>query len=142
LSQLVLDCSVAISWSFLDENNAYADLVLAMISDTTAILPAIFYWEITNTLLVGERRQRISQDDSRAVLMTLWSMPIAMDSLPTDSILARTWELGRQYNLAAYDAAYLELAIRLELSLATIDNRLIKAAIDCGVFLESPNLKN
>jgi len=64
LSQLVLDCSVAISWSFLDENNAYADLVLAMISDTTAIVPAIFYWEITNTLLVGERRQRISFDDA------------------------------------------------------------------------------
>ncbi len=62
--------------------------------------------------------------------------------LTAESALKATLELGRDYNLAAYDAAYLELAIRRGLPIATSDRRLTEAAKDCGVFLEDPILEN
>ena len=121
--RFVLDCSVAISWCLPDESNAYADAVLILLSaDTEAVVPSIWWLEIVNVLLVAERRRRTTEVQTAEALAVL--------------------ALAREYNLAAYDAAYLELARREGLLLATIDNRLSAAARDCGVFLEEPTIED
>ena len=129
----VLDCSVAISWCLVDENNTYANRILALMSQSVAYVPGIWSLEVANTLLVAERRSRITQEQSELAISLLQSLMIQVDKATERQALASTLKLGRQQNLAAYDSAYLELALRLELPLATLDVRLAEAAVRCGV---------
>jgi predicted nucleic acid-binding protein len=138
LSQFVLDCSVAISWSFADESNTYADAVLESLSTSEAVVLSIWFLEIVNVLLVAERRQRITEADTTEVLALLQSLPITVYPDTINQAMGATLVLGRNYNLAAYDAAYLELVTRLNIPLATIDNKLAEAATHCAVQLVNP----
>ncbi|WP_414566633.1 MULTISPECIES: type II toxin-antitoxin system VapC family toxin [unclassified Anabaena] len=131
--QFVLDCSVAISWCLVDENNDYANAILAMMPDAEAFVPGIWFLEIANVLLVAERRNRMTNEQSEIAIALLQSLLIQVDIATATNALDATLTLGRQEGLAAYDAAYLELALRLGLPLATIDTRLREAAIRCGV---------
>ncbi|GAB1542877.1 type II toxin-antitoxin system VapC family toxin [Scytonema sp. NUACC21] len=133
--QFVLDCSVAISWCLVDENNNYSNTILAMMPDCEAFVPGIWSLEIANVLLVAERRNRMTQEQSSQAIALLQSMLIQVDSATDTNALGATLVLGRQEGLAAYDAAYLELALRLGLPLATLDTRLAEAATRCGVEL-------
>lgn len=138
----VLDCSVGISWCMDDENNDYANWVLVWLSEGSleAVVPSIWWLEIVNVLVVAERRERTTELRTAEALSMLRSLPIVVDANTVQQSTGATLELARQYRLAAYDAAYLELALREELPLATIDNRLAEAARDCGVFMEIPTL--
>lgn len=133
--QFVLDCSVAISWCLVDENNDYANGILAMMPDAEAFVPGIWSLEIANVLLVAERRNRMTIEQSLEAIALLQSLLIQVDTATDANALDATLMLGRQEGLAAYDAAYLELALRLGLPLATIDTRLAQAAARCGVDL-------
>ena len=133
--QFVLDCSVAISWCLVDENNPTANAILAMMPDSEAFVPGIWSLEVANTLLVTERRNRMTQQQSQQAIILLQSLFIQVDTATDANALAATITLGRQEGLAAYDAAYLELALRLGLPLATLDTRLAEAATRCGVGL-------
>lgn len=133
--QFVLDCSVAISWCLVDENNDYANAILAMMPDSEAFVPGIWSLEIANVLLVAERRNRMTQEQSSEAIALLQSLLIQVDTDTDANALGATLALGRQEGLAAYDAAYLELALRLGLPLATLDTRLASAATRCGVEL-------
>jgi predicted nucleic acid-binding protein len=133
--QFVLDCSVAISWCLVDENNDYANSILAMMVDSEAFVPGIWSLEIANTLVVAERRNRMTKEQSEEAINLLRSLLIKVDMATEINALDSTLNLARQEGLAAYDAAYLELALRLKLPLATLDNRLAEAAIRCGVTL-------
>ncbi|QLE60039.1 type II toxin-antitoxin system VapC family toxin [Nostoc sp. TCL26-01] len=133
--QFVLDCSVAISWCLVDENNDYANGILAMMPDAEAFVPGIWSLEIANVLLVAERRNRMTTEQSSEAIALLQSLLILVDTATDANALDATLMLGRQEGLAAYDAAYLELALRLGLPLATIDTRLAQAATRCGVDL-------
>ena len=133
--QFVLDCSIAISWCLVDENNNYANAILAMMPDSEAYVPEIWSLEIANTLLVAERRQRMTQEQSQLAISLLQSLLIHVDEATDSKALSSTLLLGRQEGLAAYDAAYLELAIRLKLPIATLDTRLAESATHCGVSL-------
>ncbi|MCW5319324.1 VapC toxin family PIN domain ribonuclease [Nostoc sp. KVJ3] len=133
--QFVLDCSVAISWCLVDENNPTANAILAMMPDAEAFVPGIWSLEIANVLLVAERRNRMTQKQSEEAIALLQSLLIQVDTATDANALGATLTLGRQEGLAAYDAAYLELALRLGLPLATIDQRLAEAATRCGVDL-------
>lgn len=133
--QFVLDCSVAISWCLVDENNPTANAILAMMPDAEAFVPGIWSLEIANVLLVAERRNRMTTDQSSEAITLLQSLLIQVDTATDANALGATLTLGRQEGLAAYDAAYLELALRLGLPLATIDQRLALAATRCGVDL-------
>ena len=133
--QFVLDCSVAISWCLVDENNPTANAILAMMPDAEAFVPGIWSLEIANVLLVAERRNRMTQEQSSEAITLLQSLLIQVDTATDANALGATLTLGRQEGLAAYDAAYLELALRLGLPLATIDQRLALAATRCGVDL-------
>lgn len=133
--QFVLDCSVAISWCLVDENNPTANAILAMMLDAEAFVPGIWSLEIANVLLVAERRNRMTQEQSEEAIALLQSLLIQVDTVTDANALGATLAIGRQEGLAAYDAAYLELALRLGLPLATIDTRLAEAATRCGVEL-------
>ncbi|GAA6619002.1 type II toxin-antitoxin system VapC family toxin [Scytonema sp. NUACC26] len=133
--QFVLDCSVAISWCLVDENNSTANAILAMMPDSEAFVPGIWSLEIANVLLVAERRNRMTTQQSSEAVVLLQSLLIQVDTATDANALGATLGIGRQENLAAYDVAYLELALRLGLPLATLDTRLAEAATRCGVEL-------
>ena len=133
MTGFVLDCSVAMTWCFGDETNPYSEAVLQDLADAGAVVPSIWLLEMANVLLVAERRKRISKAQSRRFVELLQTLPIAVD----DVSAARAWDgvlsLAREQQLSAYDATYLELAMREGLPLATADNALKRAAKRCGV---------
>ena len=132
---LVIDSSVAIAWCFLDEQNDYSQSVLDALSSEQAIVPDLWHLEVANTLLVGERRKRSTQANTVTWLGFLASLPIVADEETTTHAFGDTLSLAREHNLSAYDAAYLELAMRRGLPLATLDDRLKTAARTVGVHL-------
>lgn len=137
--RFVLDCSVAISWCMPDENNDYARAVLLLLfQNNEAIVPSFWWLEIINILLVAERRNRTTEEQTANALVILKSLPIIVDGNTNSASINATLALGREQGLAAYDAAYIELAIREGLALATIDKRQAKAARQYGVLLEEP----
>lgn len=129
----VLDCSVTASWLFKDEANAAADKLARELETGRAYVPELWHLEVANVLLQGERRGRISRDDISAKLSLLEGLPIEIDAETSSRALKQILSLARRYGLTTYDAAYLELAIRLDLPLATLDKALIRAAADVGV---------
>jgi predicted nucleic acid-binding protein len=123
-----------------DESNAYADFISRMIqtSQHEVVVPDIWWLELVNVLLVGERRGRINQEETQASLAFLRQIPLTVYPTTSPDALNRTLFLGRQHNLAAYDAAYLELALREQTLLATIDTRFSEVARSLEILLEDP----
>lgn len=138
--RFVLDCSVAISWCLHDEDSIYADAVLTLLlSQHQAMIPSIWWLEVTNVLLVAERRQRTTSFQTNQALEILKSLPILVDTASASESSSTVLALGRDYGLAAYDAAYLELATRKQLLLATLDRKLATVAKSLGIFLGNLN---
>ncbi|AFZ31107.1 PilT domain-containing protein [Gloeocapsa sp. PCC 7428] len=135
MSQFVLDCSVTMSWCLIDETNSYADAVLNSFNTdgVEALTPQLWSLEVANVLLVAERRGRITQAQTTRVITLLQALPIVIDLQTAQRAMGDTLALGRSLIISAYDAAYLELAMREGLPLATIDERLAKVANSCGV---------
>ena len=131
--RFVLDCSVVLAWYFADEADRYADAVAAALPSAVALVPALFHLELGNILVVGERRKRSTEAQATAFLARLAGLPIVVDS----QTMARAWSeiltLARTHGLSTYDAAYLELAMREALPLATLDDQLEAAAKAIGV---------
>lgn len=133
---LVLDASVALSWIFERASateRARSLSVLDRLEDTSAQVPAIWPLEVFNALLVGERRQLNSQAESADFLERLSALRIEVDVAPSASRRDAVLGLARVHGLSAYDASYLELALRAGVAFATFDARLTKAAIAAGV---------
>ena len=97
-----------------------------------AVVPGIWWYELRNAFVVNERRGRLDAADTGAILADLAELRITIDSYHDDGALLA---LGRQHGLSIYDAAYLEVALRRELPLATLDQRLRQAAAARGVTL-------
>jgi predicted nucleic acid-binding protein len=131
----VLDCSVAMAWCFEDECDKYADAVLEALSGTEAVVPAIWPLEVANVLLVAERRKRLMKADTARFAELLGGLPIVVEWMNSESVLSRVLDNAREFRLSAYDAAYLELAMRQGLALATRDKALRAAAKKGGVRL-------
>ena len=131
----VLDGSVTLVWGFTDENDAYATAILDKMPDLQAHVPNLWPLEVANALLVGERRGRTTSAKAAHFLALLDTFPITVD----DETVARAWtetlHLARSHGLSAYDASYLELAMRLGLPLATLDAKMKTAATAVGVSL-------
>lgn len=134
----VLDNSVTMSWCFPDEHSPYTHDVLKALTGAGAAVPALWPLEAANILLVGERRGRISQADSAVFVGLLEGLPIRIDGETSDHAMKASLGLARAQNLSVYDAAYLELAIRRGLPLATLDAKLKAAAAAVGVRIYSP----
>jgi predicted nucleic acid-binding protein len=131
LSGLVLDASTALTWCFPDEKAQKAQEISERIAAGEAVtVPAFWRHEVLNALLVGERRKRITPELIQAFIEELNAMPIDVDAHTTAAtVFTVTHSLCRKHRLTAYDAAYLELAIREGRSLATMDDDLRRAAL-------------
>ena len=112
---------------------ALAQLAFGEVSTSGAQVPALWYAEVANTLLVFERAKRLSVQDSMSYLSSIAMLTIEQDDLPTVSGQTRVLDLGRIHNLSAYDACYLELAMRRAAALATFDRKLAASCRSAGV---------
>jgi predicted nucleic acid-binding protein len=130
---LVLDCSIVMAWYFVDESDAYADLVARQLPDRSAFVPMNWPLEVANTLIVGERRKRSTQAQASRMIAYLAALPISVDDETNVRAWNTTLDLARQQGLTAYDAAYLELALRRGLPIASLDDQLKAAAQAVGV---------
>jgi predicted nucleic acid-binding protein len=134
----VLDCSIAVAWCYPDEKAPYPQAVLDSLDSVEAVVPAIWPLEVANVLLVGERRKRSTQADTTAWLEFLRALPIRIDEETSARAWRDTLSWARAQSLSSYDAAYLELALRLGAPLATLDDKLKAAAVAVGVAAYSP----
>lgn len=125
---VVIDASVTIAWLFDDENDAAAKEVARSVGDKGAVVPGLWHLEVANVLRNGERRGRCEPDFVDASLARLLLLPIEVDDDTNGHAWNATLELARREDLTVYDAAYLELARRRGLPLATRDRELIAAA--------------
>jgi predicted nucleic acid-binding protein len=129
---LVLDASITACWAFDDEDHPDASLAFERMRDEEGVVPALWWVEVRNILIVNERRRRIAESDTAAFLLNLSLLRLRADQSPDENAVLR---LARSHRLSVYDAAYLELARREGLPLATLDADLRKAAASEGVSL-------
>jgi predicted nucleic acid-binding protein len=134
----VLDGSVTLAWFFEDETDAYAESIEDALARAKAYVPAIWWLEVANAVLVGERRGRTTEAKATAFLSLLQRLPIVAD----EETIARAWHetliSARAHGLSVYDASYLEVALRRGLPLATLDDKLKTAATAVGVAEYAP----
>lgn len=129
--RFVLDASVAVSWCFHDEQDSTADAALELFrAGADPVSPLHWWFEIRNVIMLGVRRNRVTQDETTAFFLRLKETPIELAVLPDDEAV---FALAKRHRLSFYDAAYLELAIRERIAIATLDQALSRAAIAEGV---------
>ena len=131
----VLDASTTLSWHFEDEAQSSVRAILRLAFEEGVVVPQHWLMEVSSALLRGERRNRSAIEDTDAFLSRLRGMPVELAAADTDRIAGVLVPLARTHRLSVYDAAYLELAGRRELPLATLDRSLAHAARAVGVSL-------
>ncbi|HOW71501.1 MAG TPA: type II toxin-antitoxin system VapC family toxin [Phycisphaerae bacterium] len=135
--RLVVDCSVTMAW-FLDEGSVLANAALAALEHMEAIVPCVWPLEMANSLAVHEREGRLTAADVTRVLDLIRELSIAIEEETSRRTVGEILALARTHQLSAYDASYLELAMRKGLKLATLDESLQEAAVHAGVKLFQP----
>jgi predicted nucleic acid-binding protein len=135
---VVVDASVALAWCFEDEHSLLADSVLESLGDIEAVAPSIWPLEIANGLRSAERRGRLDERELPSVTRLLAALPIRVEVLGLERTLTDVLPLARALELSAYDAAYIDLALRSGWPLATADDVLARAAVAAGAELVVP----
>jgi len=130
---VVIDSSMALTWCFEDEASPQTDSLFERVRDDGAVVPALWHLELANVLLQAEKRGRIAPGDVATRLKLISELPITTDHETAVRAWGEVIALARAENLTAYDAAYLELAMRRSLPLSTRDGALIGAARRIGV---------
>jgi len=136
VNRYVLDNSVAMRWLLASQKKTdqqYAENVLNNLIKSEALVPHLWHLEATNVLLSAERRKELDISEVERFISQLENLPIKVDPLTANQAFNRTLSLSRAYKLSSYDAAYLELAMREGLALATLNKNLKKAAIQADV---------
>ena len=122
--RFVLDCSVTMSWVFPDEASAATDGLRESMIEGRAFAPALWPVEVANVLLTATRHGRITEDECTRICASLEALPIEIDPISTSRAWGTALALARKHRLSGYDAMYLELAVRMQLPLATLDQAL------------------
>jgi predicted nucleic acid-binding protein len=125
---LVLDSSMTLAWYFEDERTEATIAVLHRVAQAGAVVPGLWRLEVGNGLQAAVRRRRIDTAYRDVSLADLRSLPIAIDPETVTHAWSETLRLSDRFDLTLYDAAYLELALRRDLPLATLDRDLEEAA--------------
>lgn len=134
MSGIVVDASVTLSWCFPDEQTPVALNVLDRLNaGEQALVPAFWSVEVLNSLLIGEKRGRISPEQTEAFLSTLRAIGPALDSASPEQVFGPVQALCRAHRLTPYDALYVELAMRTQSPLATLDQPQKEAARVLGI---------
>ncbi|HNP29053.1 MAG TPA: type II toxin-antitoxin system VapC family toxin [Nitrospirales bacterium] len=129
----VLDSSVALAWVLPDEANPQLDRVCDRMADDIALVPPVWPLEIGNVLLIAVKRGRLTPRDLSLLITELRALPVEIDATSTERALEETLSLARKYELTTYDAAYLELAKRRGMPLATLDPKLRQACASAKI---------
>ena len=130
----MIDASIALAWALPDETSVQADRFLSRISAKDVFwVPSLWWYEVANALIVAERRKRLTEADGIQLKELYKALPIKTDRISGSEGIERLCTLAREYNLSAYDGAYLELALRKGLGLATVDLNLQSASQKAGV---------
>ncbi|MBP6700284.1 MAG: type II toxin-antitoxin system VapC family toxin [Halioglobus sp.] len=141
MTAFVLDNSVAMRW-LLASNKAsdqrYAEAVLRSLANAEAVVPNLWHLEVANVLLGAANRKDIEVSELERFTVQLENLPVTVDTLTANQVFGHTISLAKAYHLSSYDAAYLELALREGLPLATLDKDLLKAArrSDIAIYLK------
>ncbi|MDN5926964.1 MAG: type II toxin-antitoxin system VapC family toxin [Hyphomicrobiales bacterium] len=130
---LVIDASATLPWYFQDEVSAESELIFDRVASAGAVVPAHWKLEVANGFQTALRRRRISSEYRDESLADLDSLPIDIDPETNERAWSDTLQMAVRLALTPYDAAYLELALRRRLPLATLDKDLRKAAAGAGV---------
>ena len=132
---LVLDASMTLAWIFEradPQERALADRLLENMTGQEALVPVLWHTEVANALLVAERRGVVSEAQVIDYLHRLSRLPIVTDDLGVSTRQGFVMALGREHRLSAYDATYLDLALRTGSQLASFDAKLVAAARAAG----------
>lgn len=129
----VMDCSIAAALSLPDESSSVADAFLLQMANDDIWVPSLWWHEIGNVVVSAKRRGRLSDNDTSGLIALYGELPVNTDTASGSALMERVHRLSITCQLSAYDAAYLELAERKQAGLATLDNKLLQAARDCGV---------
>lgn len=130
----VLDSSLALAWGLPDESSPRAERFLESLPpDAKLWVPSLWWYEVSNALLVAQRRKRLSEAEGARLIELCRRLPLETDTASGPETLWRFKTIAFEHGLSAYDAAYLELAERRELSLASLDSALVRAARKAGV---------
>lgn len=132
---LVLDSSLCLAWCFEDERTPEVLAVRERVIEAGATVPTLWRYEVANALLMAQRRKRIDEGRRTALLRILEAFSIEEDHAPEGDPWGATVQLADLHKLTVYDAAYLELAQRRRLPLATLDDALRAAASKSAVKL-------
>ncbi|MYE34931.1 MAG: type II toxin-antitoxin system VapC family toxin [Gemmatimonadales bacterium] len=135
MMSLVIDASVALSWCLADEDDPLAELAMRLTLEHFAIVPRIWWYEVLNALAVNRRRGRMTSADASATLADLKGMRILVDDDHSDGAILH---VAARHGLSAYDAAYVETALRRSLPLASLDRRLRRAGETAGATIFRP----
>ena len=135
MSRFVLDASIAGAWLLEDEDDPVANSVISRLATELALVPQLWHLEVRNTLVVAERRGRVGAAGLEDGLRRVGELPIRTDTEPD---LGTALALARRRRLTIYDALYLELALRADAPLATVDRALASAAVAEGLRLIDP----
>lgn len=134
---MVVDCSVLIAGLLPDEVEVQAQALLEDLQHgvSVVVVPSLFYQEVSNVLLMAYRRKRISREVLSQYLDVVARLPLRIDTAAATQggTMKTVCELAEKHGLTTYDASYLELAIRLDLPLATLDSDLYNAAVEVEV---------
>lgn len=131
MAGVVIDASVASAWCFPDEQTEYTNSVFSAISSSSVepVAPNLWAYEIRNSILMAFRRGRINRPDSEQLLASLKGLDIRLVEPAYDDLFA----LASAHALTIYDAAYLNIAIRENAPLASLDRKLVQAAALCNI---------
>ncbi len=136
---LVVDASIALSWALPDESSVYAEAVLAVAERDGVRVPELWAREVANGLAMAYRRKRLTSNDERAFLAALSRLNIRVEQAPAAATAIHDGAAAAlRYGLTAYDAAYVDLAAREGLILATLDAAMRKAAQESRVTVFIP----
>jgi predicted nucleic acid-binding protein len=133
--RIIADISVVLAWLFEEEQTARALDVLRRVEKDGLLVPPLWWCELENGILMGERRGRKSPSETAGFLKLVRALPIETDETPRHRVSNDIIEIGRRHQLTAYDATYLELAVREGVSLATFDAAMRRCAPSLGVKL-------
>jgi predicted nucleic acid-binding protein len=133
-ASFIVDASVGFAWVYQGQATPETDHLLnAVAAGASVIVPALWFLEMSNVLLMAQRRHRLTPAQRKAAMEKLTAMQLTVDEEGTRHAFGKTSELAEKYGLTLYDATYLELASRRSLPLASRDQTLRNAARQCGL---------
>ena len=136
LNRFILDCSVYMSWCLREETSGVSSRILNSLTKNTIVVPSLWLYEVANTLAVSVRRKKLTTAEAQMLVNDIPLLSISFDAPMVENV-SRVFQVANEYKLSAYDAAYVELALRLNIPIASLDKDIIRVSKKTGIPLFS-----